>query len=108
MVSPSRYRLDTPETFWYARFESLGVGADCIRLHLSGRWQDRRFLFEYAKIKRVSAAPFSFLFPPEFIIQELTVLRNGWLRHIWSDFGGEKYEIVCEELSFVESSFDRH
>lgn len=63
----------------------------------------RRFLLTYRGVRRVEVCLRSY-YLPSIVVQELVVLRNGLLRHAYSDLGGDVTTIVAEEMAFEEHS----
>ena len=104
LTRSSRLSLDGDETLWMAEVLAIGFGGTTLTLKLAGRWQSRVFLLEYKQIARVSFTRSHFQFPPALVIQELTRLKAGWWRHVWSDLAGDRYEIVFRRLEFSEAA----
>ncbi|MCB1634304.1 MAG: hypothetical protein KDI51_06900 [Xanthomonadales bacterium] len=62
----------------------------------------RLFEFVYAGICKFQTTSGRLYFMPSIVVQELVVLRNGLLRHTFSDMRGDFTTIHATSLSFQE------
>jgi hypothetical protein len=106
LVANERYELDSRATMWLATLTSFQFSNSSFWLHLLNRWESTKFRFQYSGIKRVEFPPQKIYYPPEMVVQELTIVRGRLFRHVWSDTGGLEYEVVCSEIQFEETPIE--
>jgi hypothetical protein len=100
-------RLDLPSaserSFWWTEVTYIEVGGDTITIGAANDERARRYAFIYSGVCKIQTTSSTLYFKPTLIMQELVLLRNGVLRHTFSDMGGALTTIHASSLSFRES-----
>ncbi len=76
---------------------------DGITIAATNDYGTRRFEFVYSGVCKFQTTSNTLNFLPSIVIQELVKLRNGLLRHTFSDMRGDFTTIHASSLSFADS-----
>ena len=103
LASVERFRLPSASrlSFWHSSFTQIAIDGSRIAIRGMNDARSRRFDLVYRGVRRVEASVRTSNMP-WLVMQELVVLRNGLLRHAFSDIRGEVSTIVAENLDFRE------
>jgi len=100
-------RLELPSaselSFWWTEITYIQMGGDTITIGAANDERARRYEFVYSGVCKFQTTSRRLYFKPTLIMQELVLLRNGVLRHTFSDTGGDLTTIHASSLSFRES-----
>ena len=100
-----RYKLpsDSDLSLWRSDVTHMQASRDGITFSATNDYGTRRFEFIYSGVCKFQTTSSKLHFLPTIVIQELVKLRNGLLRHTFSDMGGDFTTIHASSLSFQES-----
>jgi hypothetical protein len=90
-------------SFWWTEVTDIQVGGDTIKIGAANEEKARSYEFVYSGVCKFQTTLSRLYFKPTLIMQELVLLRNGVLRHTFSDMGGDLTTIHASSLSFQES-----
>ena len=100
-------RLELPSvserSFWWTEITYLQIGGDTITIGAANDERARRYEFVYSGVRKFQTTSNRLYFKPTLIMQELVLLRNGVLRHTFSDMRGDLTTLHASSLSFQES-----
>ena len=103
----SKERFDLPSgselSLWLADVTYIRASGDEIEIWATNDYGTRRFQFIYSGVRKLQTTSRRLYFKPALVVQELVQLRNGVLRHTFSDMRGDTTTIHALSLSFQES-----
>lgn len=105
LTAKERYDLPSSSelSLWRSDVSYIQVTRDEISVAATNDYGTRRFEFMYSGVCKFQTTSDRLYYMPGIVIQELVVLRNGLLRHTFSDMGGDCTTIHASSLSFQES-----
>jgi hypothetical protein len=100
-------RLHLPSSselsFWWTGVTYIEASGDRIAIGATSDDGTRRYAFVYSGVCKFQTTSRTLYYMPTFIVHELVQLRNGILRHTFSDMRGDLTTIHASSLSFEES-----
>lgn len=105
LTEEARYELPSTSTLsmWRSGVTHFHVDVDHISIGARNDHRTRQFEFDYAGVHRFQTTSTRADFMPTIVIQELVQLRNGLLRHTFSDMHGDLTTIHAASLSFRDN-----
>lgn len=105
LTAKGRYDLPSGSelSLWRSGVSYIQASRDQVVIGATNDYGTRRFEFIYSGICKFQTTSDRLYFMPAIVVQELVVLRNGLLRHTFSDMGGDCTTIHASSLSFQES-----
>jgi hypothetical protein len=101
LVAADRYNPSAESSLWHAQITSIHIVPSGIVLDATSDSGLRHFEFKYSGVRKVEAS-LRIYYMPSIVVQELVVMRNGVLRHSFSDLRGNISTIYASGLSFHE------
>lgn len=104
LTTPDRYHLPSMSvrSMWHAVVSEIQVQSAGILLAARNDHGTRRFEFRYGGVLRVETGETQHGAMPSIVVQELVVLRNGVLRHSFSNHRGNITTIHASSISFSD------
>ena len=105
LTSKERYRLpsDSDLSLWRSDVTYIEASRDRIAIGATNDYGTRRFEFIYSGVCKFQTTSDKLYHMPTIVMQELVQLRNGILRHTFSDMRGDFTTIHASSISFQDS-----
>ena len=105
LTAKERYDLPSSSelSLWHSDVSYIEVSHERIAVRATNDYGTRRFEFIYSGVCKFQTTSERLYYMPGIVVQELVVLRNGILRHTFSDMGGDCTTIHASSISFQDS-----
>jgi hypothetical protein len=89
------------KSFWFASLVSVQYSESQLKFVFISDSEEWEFQFVYSGVLKVRGS-LILNCELEMVIQELTLLKNGVIRHAFSEFGGNGFVVYAKEIKFYE------
>jgi hypothetical protein len=89
------------KSFWFASLVSVEYSESQLKFVFISDSEEWEFQFIYSDLLKVRGMVL-LTSELEMVIQELTLLKNGVIRHAFSEYGGNGFVVYAKEIKYYE------